>query len=475
MPFSGPLSRHGTRPRPTIITTRSVTGSSSLQSFYSHSVTGSSSLLASLPVSYVNVRNYGATGDGTTNDETALNNAISAALAATPDKSIYFPPGSYVVSDWDPPAGITCFGDGPTSHIKGKLLWRSDQHWTDLMIGSKTTAALGPYQTSGDVTHSNTTFTRCKFRGGGAYPTLNRPALGDTRSISDHNFVFDHCTWECSYNYNISATAQDVSWFIDRGSGDRATDIHFNYCHFGTLNEDGKTGGIYGGIVIWSSHSEDYAAYPNMANGYYDDFYFDRCIFERADTWNLDCSGAQYAPTSFTENTVDITNCVFKGLSGAYHSTLNGGNRICAQEEPGHDCYWNGNLFGIANTAAMKFIKGTSRSTFTNNLLDYRTHANTIDQQSGLPQIDEIYDINIIVRVDSDSAGISVLNNKLLLPKDKYTTLGQQSWIYDPSSRASKSGNSVKWATTTGAVGPLDAVKNLDFLPDGWTIDVGAW
>lgn len=41
---------------------------------------------------------YGAVGDGTTDDTTAINNAIAAANAATYTPSIYFPPGNYKIS-----------------------------------------------------------------------------------------------------------------------------------------------------------------------------------------------------------------------------------------------------------------------------------------------------------------------------------------------------------------------------------------
>jgi hypothetical protein len=387
-------------------------------------------------------------GDGVTDDTAHLTTAANAALAA--GKHLYLPANTYKVTDWVPPEDVTVIGDGTTSHILGKVRWQSGQTFRDLFIGSKTTSAIGPYYSSGDVVHEGVSFTRCKFRGGGSYPVLDHPALGDSRSISCRDHTFESCEWECSYNYNVSATAQDVSWFIDRGSGDISENIVFEDCHFGTENDDGKTGGVYGGMVIWSSHSESYTTYPDKAAGYYDNFYLTRCIFEQADVWNLDCSGAQYAPTSFTENTIYVSDCVFKGLSGAYRPTLNNGVRVVAQEEPGHDCVWTRNIFGIANTNGFKWIKGSSRSTFTNNIFDYRTYASTIDQQSGNAQIDDIYNISQVLRIDADQANLTIRDNTLLLPNNKYTSLSQQGWIYDPSSRAVKSGNAVQWASGSG-------------------------
>jgi hypothetical protein len=397
---------------------------------------------------------YGVVGNGTTDDTGALGDAADAAKAA--GKSLYIPTGTYKVINWVPPTDLTIIGDGglsEASHIKGKVRWNDGDTFRDLFIGDKTTSAIGPYYPSNgdDITLEGVTFTRCKFRGGGTNnPTLNHPALGTSQDITCRDHTFEDCEWECSYNYAESATAQDVSWFVDRGSGDISENIIFEDCHFGTQNDDGNTGGVYGGVVIWSSHNESYVTYPDMAAGYYDNFYFTRCIFEQSDVWNLDLSGAQDAPSTFTENTVYVTDCVFKGLSGAYRPTLNNGTRIVAQEEPGHDCIWRGNIFGIANTNGMKFIKGSSRSVFENNTFDYRTYASLTDQQSGDPQIDEIYAISQVINVGTSASNITIRDNTLLLPTGKYTTLSQQGWIYDPSSRATKTGNAVEWAAGDG-------------------------
>lgn len=70
----------------------------------------------------INVKSLGATGDGGTDDTTAIQNAITAAANGTyPYKVAYFPPGIYLISS---PLSVTgsnihLIGDGPSaSHIK---------------------------------------------------------------------------------------------------------------------------------------------------------------------------------------------------------------------------------------------------------------------------------------------------------------------------------------------------------------------
>lgn len=48
--------------------------------------------------SVFNVKDYGATGDGTTNDYTAIQAAITAAETASPNAVVYFPRGIYVIN-----------------------------------------------------------------------------------------------------------------------------------------------------------------------------------------------------------------------------------------------------------------------------------------------------------------------------------------------------------------------------------------
>lgn len=67
--------------------------------------------------SYINVRQYGATGDGSTNDTTAISDAIAAAVA-NGMRRVYFPQGNYkVTSSLTISGDMMLFGDGPATSI----------------------------------------------------------------------------------------------------------------------------------------------------------------------------------------------------------------------------------------------------------------------------------------------------------------------------------------------------------------------
>ncbi|WP_339749007.1 right-handed parallel beta-helix repeat-containing protein [uncultured Maricaulis sp.] len=74
-------------------------------------VTGSASAGTLSAPTLLNVRDYGALGDGFTNDTTAINNAIAAL---TDHSALYFPPGKYLTSGLSTLSNrkyVTVFGD----------------------------------------------------------------------------------------------------------------------------------------------------------------------------------------------------------------------------------------------------------------------------------------------------------------------------------------------------------------------------
>jgi hypothetical protein len=66
----------------------------------------------------INVKDYGAVGDGVANDASAVNSAIAAAKSAA--KTVYFPPGTYLVSGIASQSGrVHLCGNPGQSKIKG--------------------------------------------------------------------------------------------------------------------------------------------------------------------------------------------------------------------------------------------------------------------------------------------------------------------------------------------------------------------
>jgi len=59
-----------------------------------------------------NVKDYGATGDGVSNDTVAIRNCINAANNATGTKTVYFPAGTYLVNH----IPITAIKGGSSGH-----------------------------------------------------------------------------------------------------------------------------------------------------------------------------------------------------------------------------------------------------------------------------------------------------------------------------------------------------------------------
>lgn len=82
----------------------------------------------------VNVRDYGARGDGIANDTAALNRVFSVACAASQD--VYIPAGTYLVNSLAPlnHCGVTFYGDGPQHTVLKLYAAVRQSMWT--FIGS---------------------------------------------------------------------------------------------------------------------------------------------------------------------------------------------------------------------------------------------------------------------------------------------------------------------------------------------------
>ena len=69
----------------------------------------------------INVRSFGAIGDGIADDRAAIVEASHAAAGTTRSSILYFPTGKYLVGEGSPPTladGVMAIGDGPQSILK---------------------------------------------------------------------------------------------------------------------------------------------------------------------------------------------------------------------------------------------------------------------------------------------------------------------------------------------------------------------
>jgi hypothetical protein len=145
------------------------------------------------------VREFGAKGDGATNDRAAIQAALDAAQ---PGAAVYFPAGTYLLADSGlkvSKSQITLFGDGPSSvlvhggHV-GLNLGPDGQALTGLVVRQLKFVGLpGKYKADGNEGSGielfgpkGTLISDCDFQGCG-YPINNAGAVGTTHGTQIQN------------------------------------------------------------------------------------------------------------------------------------------------------------------------------------------------------------------------------------------------------------------------------------------------
>ncbi|HUD03817.1 MAG TPA: glycosyl hydrolase family 28-related protein, partial [Patescibacteria group bacterium] len=270
----------------------------------------------------VNVINYGATGNGTTDDTAAIGRALSAAVSST--KTVYIPAGTYKISSITVPDGLTITGAGQTaSWLKGHIDFGSNQYFSDLKIGDSGVSAI--HNINGA---STTTFERVHFRGGGGAAYTPVVFIGEyypSAGASNHITLKD-----CEIERNLGT--ETTAWFeggyndvtIWVGKLSPVDSVTFDGCHFGVSN--GQGGHDIGSprmdmeVYIDGDHSDFSVGWSNIT--------VRNSIFEAADGQTLDFSDASYA----RGNGVLVENNVFMG--GGY-KRANWANTLVLEEPMG--------------------------------------------------------------------------------------------------------------------------------------------
>ena len=159
-------------------------------------------------VGIVSVKGYGAIGDGSTDDTTA----IQAAVTANYGKKLYFPAGTYKITDLSITDKIHICGDGPDESI---ISWTSTTanlievasatavHFTDIGFSGPASATAG-YAIS--LAHSSSgvnyfsSFVRCNFSGG----------YDHIRTVSAAAFLITECYFSAHVRRAITVNSANT-------------------------------------------------------------------------------------------------------------------------------------------------------------------------------------------------------------------------------------------------------------------------
>lgn len=188
-----------------------------------------------------NVKDFGAVGNGTSDDTTAILNAVSSCQAAGGGE-VYFPgSANYLISA--PLAltgnGITLRGDGPAS--------------TYITVGASFSGAAAVTVTGGN---SHQVQNLCIQGASAAYssnPAAHGIQAAHTNNVSLSNLAFNYIN---GYGIEILSDATGDSYYP------RLTDIHTYYCRGGihlqgTASSDHLMGAFLSGVALDNSQADD--------------------------------------------------------------------------------------------------------------------------------------------------------------------------------------------------------------------------
>lgn len=305
--------------------------------------------------SVFNVMDYGAVGDGTTDDTDHIEAAMAAALGVG---SVYFPEHTYKVTNLSVTPTSLFLGESMTgTHLKGQVYYNSDTHFTDLKIGDEL-CSFRP----GDVT-SYMTATRCLILGGGATGSWanNAALIVGSRYSCDHT-VFTDCDVARGFgteNWSLSLGFNTVS-LIDR-VGVHCEHVTFLRCHLGASN--GVSTGSPRFTVECYTESGSANSFSNIT--------FQSCVLEAADGGTLDFSDQPGGRADY----IVVDDCT---INGGGLAQINNGYGLCL-ELPLHAVVTN-NRFTRAWTASL-VVTPRSETSYTGPAAEIT--GNTFDLTTG--------------------------------------------------------------------------------------------
>ena len=315
------------------------------------------------PGAILNVGDYGAKGDGVSNDHAALSRACAAASAL--GGTVYLPAGTYTFSTrLTLPNGVNVKGTGAGSWLNGPVSVGSSATYADLKIGR---AGYATY--IGSV--SGVTFSGVRFAGGGGswsttWPYCDSEVITMNAGTGVSDILFDSCEVEANAG-SLSAPHPNEFQGVMIYSGVKAGqgtvhDVLFRNTHFGVYNGN-NTGGPEFGVVFWDDFTTSSRVQGTKAIN------FEGCTFEAFQAASIDFSGASLSSDGVTPASgySHITGCTFKGdgFPTPYY-----GNTITIEKGAGYVTI-SGNTFYRGSGAAVGIEDSGGHNTVTNNVMNY--------------------------------------------------------------------------------------------------------
>lgn len=163
---------------------------------------------------------YGATGNGSTDDTTAIANAITAAAGSGGSGVVYFPPGIYITSPINVPAGITLRGANAQSFMSWDNTIPDSDAVSQLKLKAGSTAPL--------ISPASTSAVGCVIRdlwlnGNGIHVTSPSTEAGTCINFANNgssilrSWLIENCVC-CNVNSANTASGYAV-WVGQNNSG----------------------------------------------------------------------------------------------------------------------------------------------------------------------------------------------------------------------------------------------------------------
>ncbi len=384
------------------------------------------------------VKSYGATGNGTSDDSAALQRALSQA--AKVGGTVYLPAGTYACSTpVTLPSGVRIRGDGDVSWLKGQMVFASADRVEKLKVG-----AVGRSAVTNAANASGTVFSDCLFHGGGSTEGVNSSVLylgGSQGNVSD--IVFSRCQVErTSYvpPAGVNAYANGVGntitihEFCYLPHGGHVEHITFRDCHLGASN--GQAAGALRMMM------EAYTWDNNTGRVYHGwkDLTFEGCTIEASDTAGLDFADRVVtASGEHSSSGVLITGCTFLGAAKDPHGY--GGSPITYECPTGivitHNTFYASPQQAIGGSHVGRGVADAPGLLVESNTFDMTRSPVGLKHQAGTPCVNLvgfdsrvvnntfIYNVGLGVVVEGDesaAAGNVVQGNTFT---DQRTTAGE--------------------------------------------------